>query len=293
MNIQERIVHLHYCSSGNHRFLAAIAKSDPSFTTVYSLSPNSLASLTGVNHDKAGKFLNLLHSVSLNKLKRSYIDKGISYVTVFDENYPPMLKNIYDPPWVLYYHGNFKHVTAGAALSVVGTRHPSEYAWVEMKSILEPVIKKGVTIVSGLALGIDRMAHELAVAHSGKTAAVLGYGLNYMYPAANKKVFNELKENQLLITEYPPYIKPQKWHFPERNRIISGLSPAVFVVEAKERSGSLITAELAVQQNRDVLALPGRISSPESAGTNRLIQEGAKIILSAEDILEEYLHLNV
>lgn len=142
-----------------------------------------------------------------------------------------------------------------AALSVVGTRHPSEHAWVEMKSILEPVIKKGITIVSGLALGIDRMAHELAVAHSGKTAAVLGYGLDHVYPAANKKIFTELKEKRLLISEYPPYIKPQKWHFPERNRIISGLSPAVFVVEAKERSGSLITAELAVRQNRDVLAV--------------------------------------
>ena len=256
------------------------------------MNEHTLSSLLKLPAAKATEFLKLVHSVDISMLKNDYSNKNIGYTTVFEEEYPYLLKRIYDPPWVLYYQGKKEYLNSSLALSVVGTRHPSGYVQSELKSILTPVIKRNILIISGLALGVDRMAHEITVGLKGRTIAVLGYGLDHIYPLGNKEIFNILKEEHLLLSEYPPYVKPQRWLFPERNRIISGLSQATFVVEAKEKSGSLITCDLALQQNRDVFALPGRVSHEESTGTNKLIQEGAKIILKANDIVEEYFPLD-
>ncbi|MFA9558097.1 DNA-processing protein DprA [Evansella sp. AB-rgal1] len=289
MNTNElHLLHLHYSCGGNFRLVKKYYEYDPSFSKLYLLSTENLAKILGIQISKASTIANHLTSVSIQSILDDLSTKNISYVTVFDHDYPILLKNIYDPPWVIYYQGDFSLFHNQPLLSVVGTRHPSSYIQDELKIILQPVIHKGISIVSGLALGVDRMAHHLTIEEKGHTIAVLGYGLNWIYPHSNASLFHEIRRNHLLISEYPPFVRPQKWHFPERNRIISGLSNATFVVEAKEKSGSLITSDLALQQGRDVFALPGRISDSESLGTNKLIQEGAKIILRANDILEEY-----
>lgn len=238
---------------------------------------------------KAAIIFGHMQDVHVEYLKEELLTHHIFFIHIFEDEYPSLLKEIYDPPWILYGKGNKDMLKHNQRLSVVGTRHPSEYIKHEIDLILSPVIKKPITIVSGMALGVDAMAHHLTIQQQGKTLAVLAYGLNHLYPKSLNVLKETLQTTQLLLTEYPPYVRPQRWHFPERNRIISGLSQATLVVEAKERSGSLITSDCALEQDRDVFAMPGRISHPQSAGTNRLIQQGAKLILNFEDILEEYL----
>ncbi|EEL04927.1 DNA protecting protein DprA [Bacillus cereus BDRD-ST196] len=159
-----------------------------------------------------------------------------------------------------------------------------------MKFILQPLLEKEWLIVSGFARGIDTIAHEVTVRQHCPTIAILGHGLSYMYPKENRGLYDTWKDYILLLTEYPPHYVPKKWYFPKRNRIISGISKGVLVVEAKTRSGSLITADLALEQNREVFALPGPIFIESAAGTNHLIQQGAKLVRNAEDILEEILN---
>ncbi|MDG5788202.1 DNA-processing protein DprA [Evansella sp. AB-P1] len=285
---QRNLLLLHYCACGNYQLVKKFYDHDPTFATIHQLTPQQLINQLKITKKKSYELVLNLRKVNVNSLLQEYIRKDIHYLTIFDDDYPKSLKSIYDPPWIIYFQGNKSLLYNHMSLSVVGTRHPSKYIYEELQKILIPVIKKDVSIVSGLALGIDRMAHELTLNNNGKTIAVLGFGLDWVYPAAHSSLFQRMKEKNLIITEYPPYLRPQKWHFPERNRIISGLSSATFVVEAKDKSGSLITADLALQQGRDVFALPGRISNVESQGTNKLIQDGAKIILSENDILEEY-----
>ncbi|MDQ0253725.1 DNA processing protein [Evansella vedderi] len=288
----DNLLKLHYCCRGDYQLVKKLSTLDPQFSSIDIFTKDLLTNQLHIPPKQSSQIIHSFQSVKIEKLKAYYEEKRIQYFTVFDKEYPSLLKSIYDPPWVLYYQGDKSLLKASNRfLSVVGTRHPSDYVYNELKDILSPVIESGLVIVSGLALGIDRMAHELAIEKMGKTIAVLGYGHDFVYPKSNETLFHYLKENQLVISEYPPFVRPQKWFFPQRNRIISGLSEATFVVEAKEKSGSLITSDLAIQQGRDVFALPGRISNVESKGTNQLIQEGAKMVLSPNDILEEYLSL--
>lgn len=159
-----------------------------------------------------------------------------------------------------------------------------------MKFILHPLLEREWLIVSGFAKGIDTMSHEITVRHHCPTIAILGHGLSFMYPKENRPLYEMWKEYILLLTEYPPHYAPKKWYFPKRNRIISGISKGVLVVEAKSRSGTLITADLALEQSREVFALPGPIFIEGASGTNHLIQQGAKLVRNAEDILEEILN---
>ncbi|SDY72616.1 DNA processing protein [Evansella caseinilytica] len=285
---RDRLLHLHYCCYGRYRTIRKLYETDPGLKNIYAMSGPEIAAKLRLAPKTAATIKQLLATVNIHALKAEYERKNINYVTIFDEGYPHYLKQIYDPPWILYYKGDSRLFIQTHYLSVVGTRHPSIYIGEELQKILPPLIKKNIVIVSGLALGIDRLAHEITIASGGKTIAVLGCGLDYIYPKANSGLFRQIAHDHLLVTEYPPYTAPQKWQFPERNRIISGLSQGTFVVEANEKSGSLITSDLALQQGRDVFALPGRISNPASGGTNRLIQEGAKLVLHANDILDEY-----
>ncbi len=229
-----------------------------------------------------------LHHYSTNNIIAALECRKIATTTIFDENYPALLRQIYDPPWVLYGIGNFSLIHT-KQIGVVGTRYPTKLGEKSIEKILPSLIDNQWTIVSGLAKGIDSLAHEQTIAHNGYTVAVLGSGLQYPYPPSNLELFQEICKNHLVISEYPPNVPPAKWQFPARNRIISGLSKAILVVEAQERSGSLITADQALEQGRDVYAVPGPIFSPKSDGTNFLIQQGAKLIRSAEDILIENL----
>ena len=219
-------------------------------------------------------------------------DAGIGIITIKDQRYPMLLKEIYSPPALLYVKGNLIEQD-NLALAVVGTRKMSEYGKMVIKRLIGKLAASGLTIVSGLALGIDAEAHSEAINTGGRTVAVLGSGVDdtSIYPRYNINLAKRILSNGALISEYPPGTKSYPQHFPVRNRIISGMTKGVLVIEAAKRSGALITAYLALDQNRDVFAIPGDISRTVSAGTNDLIKRGAKLVLGADDILSE-LDLN-
>ncbi len=210
---------------------------------------------------------------------------GIQVITIQDEMYPYYLKNIYDPPVVLYYKGTLQKNEKMVA--VVGSRKASGYGLKMAGELSEQLCENGFTVISGLARGIDTYAHRGAIKSSGRTIAVLGCGIDIVYPWENKSLMEKITTQGAVISEYIPGVQPRPQNFPARNRIISGASLGVVVIEAGERSGSLITADFALEQGRDVFAVPGNIVSSTSIGTNRLIKEGAKIVTCIEDILEE------
>ncbi|MEE8639911.1 MAG: DNA-processing protein DprA [bacterium] len=203
-----------------------------------------------------------------------------------DDDYPEPLAAIYDPPPVLYYLGSLDRL-APPAIAAVGTRRPTDYGERATAFICESLAEAGVTIVSGMARGIDTCAHRAALKTGGLTVAVLGCGADVVYPPENKSLYGEICEKGLVVSEFPPSARPEAQNFPRRNRIISGLTTGVLVVEAGERSGALITGYHAAEQGREVFAVPGSIFSPASDGCRRLIAGGAKPVGSAEEILEE------
>lgn len=216
-----------------------------------------------------------------------YLKKDVKVITIFDPIYPPLLKEIYDPPWVLYCKGDLSLFNSNKKLSVIGTRDPSENGLQSLEKILIPLIQQNWIIVSGLAVGIDGRAHLLTIKHGGKTIAVLGSGFDYIYPNCHRHLASMIADKHLLISEFPPSCKPQKWHFPFRNRIISGLTRGTIVAEARASSGSLITADLALQQGREVFCVPGSILDDRTEGTHFLIQQGAKLTKCSNDVLNE------
>ncbi|MCX6740617.1 MAG: DNA-processing protein DprA [Candidatus Parcubacteria bacterium] len=220
--------------------------------------------------------------------------EGINALTVKDEDYPELLKEIFNPPALLYIKGNIKNFNCRYNLAVVGTRKISNYGKQITPKLVKPLAQNGFTIVSGLAIGVDALAHQSAVDVQGKTIAVLGSGLDTtsIYPSSNRYIAkNILEHDGTIISEFPIGMLPLKHNFPIRNRIISGLSLGTLVIEAAETSGALITAYIALEQNREVFAVPGSIYNENSIGTNKLIQKGAKLITNYQEILEE-LNLN-
>lgn len=214
----------------------------------------------------------------------------ISSLTLESEHYPGLLRHIFDPPPVLYVWGNAEILTTDC-FAVVGTRTHTEYGKRSAQDLTRTMARAGFTIVSGMALGIDSIAHLAALDEGKPTIAVLGGGLaeERWYPPQNKKLAKRIIDSGgVLISEYEPDVRAQIYTFPKRNRIISGMSKGVLVVEGDIKSGTMITAKCALDQGRDVFAVPGSIYSTKSEGTNYLIQKGAKLVLKAEDILEEY-----
>ncbi|MDD4356489.1 MAG: DNA-processing protein DprA [Smithellaceae bacterium] len=210
---------------------------------------------------------------------------GADIITCLDECYPPNLLNIYDSPVFLFVLGHLPKDMIPVA--IVGSRNATAYGRYTTDRISRELALRGITIVSGMARGIDSCAHRGALAARGNTIAVLGSGLDVIYPLDNKKLFDAISQNGAVISEYPLGTQPIPYHFPARNRIISGISYGVVVVEAGQKSGSLITASLAMEQGRDVFAIPGAIDSAHSRGTNSLIKQGAKLIDTIDDILED------
>jgi DNA processing protein len=227
------------------------------------------------------------HTEIIKKQIQQYERNGIKVITIFDKEYPELLKEIYQPPWILFAKGDVSLLAKESKLAVVGSRQATQYGKSAIRMILPGLIKNEVLTVSGLAKGIDSLVHEYTIKNGGKTIAVIAGGLYHIYPKENMELALEMMKTQLIISEYPPDTKPLRWHFPARNRIISGLSKGTFIIEAKRKSGSLITANYAVNEGREVFSLPGSILNPFSSGTNDLIQQGAKLVTSAEDILEE------
>lgn len=214
--------------------------------------------------------------------------EGIRILTLADERYPVRLKNIPDPPLVLYYKGTLPDLDAVPAIGVVGTRKASAYGMTTARQLGWQLAKCGGAVVSGLAAGIDGAAMEGALMAGGTVVGVLGCGPEQVYPKSNLPLFGQVEDNGCIISEYPPGTPPNKWNFPRRNRIISGLSSGVLVVEAPEKSGSLITARLAAEQGRDVFVVPGNVDLPTFDGSYRLLREGAVPVSSGWDILSEY-----
>jgi DNA processing protein len=218
-------------------------------------------------------------------LLENILKHGIKVVTIESDMYPLCLKNIYDPPIVLYMKGNIKKDEK--FIAIVGSRRASSYGIKMAQTIATELSKYGITVVSGMARGIDSYAHKGAIDGGGRTIAVLGCGLDIVYPSENKKLMENIISSGACISEYLPGTSPVPGNFPARNRIISGISLGVIVIEAAERSGSLITADFALEQGREVFALPGNVNNYNSTGTNKLIKEGAKLVTGIDDILEE------
>lgn len=215
-------------------------------------------------------------------------ENNIDIISIKDKEYPTLLKDIYNPPLSLYIRGN-KEILNNPGIAIVGCRETTEYGKKVAKEFSYNLSKNGFNIVSGLAKGVDSFAHIGAVDAKEKTIAVLGNGLDLIYPSENIKLAqNILDSNGSIISEYPLGTKPDKMNFPARNRIISGMCNGVLVVEAKEKSGTLITVDFALEQGRDVFVIPGNIDSSNSVGTNELIKQGAKLVTNWSEILEEY-----
>lgn len=231
------------------------------------------------------RFLEIRKSVDLEKLWDTITAQGINILTWDDENYPPRLKEIEQPPPVLYVRGEIlpeDHF----AVAIVGTRKVTPYGRQVTEELSAFLAANGITIVSGLARGVDAVAHSAALKAGGRTVAVLGSGVDRIYPPENRALAEQMMSRGAVISDYPVGTAPESSNFPPRNRIISGLSMAVVVIEAGETSGALITAEFAAEQGREIFAVPGSILAPQSKGTNKLIQNGALPLLTPQDILQ-------
>lgn len=240
----------------------------------------------GLEDGLVSSILNRRRNIDLDTEMEKLERFGVCVLTQNDPSFPPRLKEIYDAPYLLYVKGELKACDE-SAITVVGTRRPSMYGREVTERLVADLVQNGMTIVSGLARGIDTIAHRKALAAEGRTIAVFGCGLDTIYPAENRELSQEITEHGALVSDYPLGIKPKAENFPRRNRIISGLSLGTLVTEASERSGALITANLALQQDREVFAVPGSIFSTASSGTNSLIKAGAKLVSDVNDILEE------
>jgi DNA processing protein len=246
----------------------------------------ALASLPGLGETFIKDFLAARRSLSLDAEWQKVRDRGISVLGREDPGYPPLLKKIHDPPFLLYARGR-QVQWERPWIAVVGSRKMTAYGRELAFWLGRELAARGIGVVSGLARGIDTWAHRGALKGGGETAAVLGTGLDTCYPAENRLLAEEISRAGLLLSEFPLGTGPKPQHFPLRNRIISGISLGTVVVEAAEKSGALITADLALEQGREVFALPGPINSPMSRGCHSLIQQGAKLVQGIEDLLEE------
>ena len=254
---------------------------------VFSTTVHNLSAIPGISKKSAAAIVSFKDWDKILRQMDALDKMGISVVTCLDELYPHNLLNIYDRPAFFYVLGRLDD--EDVPLAIVGSRNASTYGRYTTDRISRELALRGITIVSGMARGIDSCAHRGALAAKGRTIAVLGSGLDVIYPPENKKLFDAISSNGAVISEFPLGTQPLSYNFPARNRIISGLSYGVVVVEAGEKSGSLITAKLAMEQGREVFAIPGAIDSASSRGTNSLIKQGAKLVENIDDILEDIL----
>lgn len=266
--------------------LQKIIESISDIDQIFKLKDFELSALPFLNSKDCEKISSLRNSKILNNELKEIEKNKVKVIDLFDASYPDLLKQISHPPVVLYAKGNL-NLLEQPLVAVVGTRTPTGYGKETAYNFSYKLSSLKITVVSGLALGIDTAAHKGALPAEGSTIAVLGSGLNCIYPRQNKQLATQIAKEGLLLSEYPLDTKPLACNFPRRNRIISGLSVGTIVVEAAQRSGALITANYAVGQNREVFAVPGRINDFQGKGPNSLIKEGAKLVDSVEDVLEE------
>lgn len=246
----------------------------------------------GINDKLFKKIPSNINKTDINEYLDRLKAQNIDTITILDDNYPERLRNIYDNPLVLYKKGNIIEKDS-LSIGIVGSRKTTAYGRWACEKFTKELVSLGVTIVSGIALGIDTIAHNVAIENGGRTVGIIGNGLDIVYPKSNEKLYEKISKNGAILTEFPLGTPPLAYNFPQRNRIISGISCGIIVVEAMEKSGSLITAHHGIEQGKDIFAIPGNINSIYSKGTNKLIKDGAIPLLDMEDILDEIYELKM
>lgn len=255
--------------------------------TIYNLKKEQLNKIQGIGEKDINNILDKEIKEKVNYHIKYMLKNKIDIISIYDKEYPSILKNIYDYPISLYIKGN-KKILNNESIAIIGCRDASDYGIKASKYFAYNLAKNNINIVSGLAKGIDSYAHIGAINAFGKTIAIIGSGLNNIYPKENIELHNKIiEQNGAIISEYPIGTKPEKMNFPARNRIISGLCNKVLVIEAKEKSGTLLTVDFALEQGRDVFVVPGNINSIYSVGTNNLLKCGAKIATNYKDLLNK------
>lgn len=286
--LRKRLIYLDQLDSMSRHLLRKMLQIDSSLETIYRLSPGELSKALAIPFKRAKLIYTELHHENTYQRYKQAIELT-KPITFFDPVYPYLLKQIYDPPLVLYGKGDIHLLQEKKKLAVIGSRKPSQEGPKKLHFLLAPLIYHNFIIVSGLAYGIDQRAHELTLRYGGKTIAVLGSGFQYVYPKSNLNLYHEIVRNGLVISEYPPHVQAKPYHFPERNRIVSGLSEAILVIEAEENSGTNITVDYGLEQGKEIYAVPGSILDAQTRGCHHMIQEGAKLVTHANDILEDYV----
>ena len=286
MNEKQALIALNLVKGLGSIKIKALLEHFKSASNVFGASSGEFKKIEGINSKIVSGIDEIKDS---NKLKEELelIEKhNVTAVTINDKNYPKNLKEIYDPPIVLYVKGDVLPCD-DTAVGIVGSRRASYYGLSFAERIGYELANLGITVASGMARGIDTKAHRGVLCAKGRTIAVLGSGLNNIYPPENKRLSEEIAQSGAVVSEFPLNAKPLAGNFPRRNRIISGLSLGIVVVEAARNSGALITARLGLEQGREIFSVPGRVDSRGSYGTNQLIKDGAKLLNTVDDILEE------
>ena len=255
---------------------------------IWYLDKKQLMEIEGIGERSAENILNKMYKEKLESYISRMNKEKVGIITIKDKEYPQILKKIYDPPICLYYKGN-KEILNNLGIAIIGCRECSNYGRKVAENFSYNIAKKNINIISGLAKGIDTYSHIGTICAKGKTIAVVGNGLDIIYPKENEKVINKIIEmGGCILSEYPLGTQPEKINFPARNRIISGISRGIIVIEAKKKSGTLITVDFALEQGKDVFVVPGNINSVNSMGTNDLIKQGAILVTCYQNVLEEY-----
>jgi len=284
---REKLLLLHRVLRGRRKVMQRILTCDPQLENLLHASPHELM----LHYQLPETFaLTLFHELQEER-HMAVLEQDMQQfqtLTCFDDAFPAILSHIPDPPLVLYAAGRIELLNRQPAISVVGTRQPTTSASAKIAYILDPLAAAGWTIVSGMAKGIDSMAHHAAIRNGGNTIAVLGSGLRHVYPRSNRHLFDCLEDGQLVVSEYYPDQHPRQHHFPERNRIISGLGFCTLVIEAKKQSGSMHTVMHALEQGKDVFAIPGDPYEDQTAGCHQMISDGAGIIFEPGQLLDEW-----
>lgn len=253
----------------------------------FNISSDEIKRIEGLSIKKAENFLRLRDKVDVEKAFFAVQNRGLKYFSIEDDEYPELLKNIDNPPSIIYYKGDLTDINFNKTLAVVGSRKTSRYAKEAVEILLSQLSGTDITIVSGLASGIDTTAHISALNNNLKTIGVIASGFDYVYPATNKDLYTKIENgNGAVFSEYYPTFEPLKFRFPQRNRIVSGLSYGTLVAEASLKSGALITANLTLEQGRELMCIPGLITNPNTEGIYKLLKNGATLVTKADDILE-------
>lgn len=252
----------------------------------FQASLNDLKNIDGLSVKKAENFLRYRDKVDIDNTFTEVETRGINFLTYTDDRYPQMLKQIANPPAVLYYKGKLFDCNLDKTLAIVGSRRASTNGREDLRKIISGLSNTDICIISGLAAGIDTVAHTSAIENNLKTIGVIASGFDYTYPASNKTLYQNIENGYgAVISEYYPTFRPVKFRFPQRNRIVSGLSYGTLVVEASLKSGALITANLTLEQGRELMCVPGLISNPNTQGIYKLLKNGATLVTESDDIL--------